>query len=139
MKQIRRCVSILLACMCLLTSTAFASENASDQIVAYSIYVEPAGDGQIGMEFSISARGFMEEIGAESITIYEITPTGRKLKADYTKDDPGMIATDAWVHLNTFYFDGVAGKTYYVTVTVFATDYDGGSDSRTKSFTVTAT
>ena len=139
MKQIRRCVSILLACMCLLTSTAFASENASDQIVAYSIYVEPAGDGQIGMEFSISAPYFMEEIGAESITIYEITPTGQKLRAEYTKDDPGMIATDAWVHLNTFYFDGVAGKTYYVTVTVFATDYDGGSDSRSKSFTVTAT
>lgn len=139
MKQIRRCVSILLACMCLLASTAFASENASDQIVAYSIYVEPVGNGQIGMEFSISAPYFMEEIGAESITIYEITPTGQKLRAEYTKDDPGMIATDAWVHLNTFYFDGVAGKTYYVTVTVFATDYDGGSDSRTKSFTVTAT
>ena len=125
--------------MCLLASTAFASENASDQIVAYSIYVEPVGNGQIGMEFSISAPYFMEEIGAESITIYEITPTGQKLRAEYTKDDPGMIATDAWVHLNTFYFDGVAGKTYYVTVTVFATDYDGGSDSRTKSFTVTAT
>lgn len=139
MKQIRRCVSILLACMCLLTSTSFASEKASDQIVAYSIYVEPVGNGQIGMEFSISALDFMEEIGAESITIYEITPSGYKLRGEYTKDDSGMIATDAWVHLNTFYFDGVAGKTYYVTVTVFATDYNGGSDSRTKSFTVTAT
>lgn len=139
MKQIRRCVSVLLACMCLLTSTAFASENASDQIVAYSMYVEPVGNGQIGIEFSISARDFMEEIGAESITIYEITPSGYKLKEEYIEDDPGMIATNAWVHLNSFFFDGVAGKTYYVTITVFATDYDGGSDSRSRSFTVTAT
>ena len=139
MRQIKRCVSIFLACMCLLTSTAFATIKASEQISSYSIYAAPAGDGQIGVEFSITAPYFMEEIGAESITIYEITPTGQKLRAEYTKDDSGMIATDAWVHLNTFYFDGVAGKTYYVTVTVFATDYDGGSDSRTKSFTVTAT
>lgn len=139
MKQIRLCVSILLACLCLLTCTAFATEKASDQITMYSIYVAPAGDGQIGMEFTITAPRIMEEIGAESITIYEITPSGYELRAEYTKDDSGIIATDAWVKANTLYFDGVAGKTYYVTVTVFATDYNGGSDSRTKSFTVTAT
>ena len=139
MKQIRRCVSILLACMCLLTSTAFASEMASDQITMYSIYVAPAGDGQIGIEFTITAPRIMEEIGAKKITIYEITPSGYKFRDEYIKDDAGMIATDSWVQANTLYFDGVAGKTYYVTVTVFATDYDGGSDSRSRSFTVTAT
>lgn len=139
MKQIKRCVSILLACMCLLTSTAFATEKASEQISSYSMYVAPMGNGQLGMDFSITAPGFMEEIGAESITVYEITPSGHKLRAEYTKDDPGMIRTDEWVQANTIYFDGVAGRTYYVTITVFATDYNGGSDSRSKSFTVTAT
>lgn len=139
MKQIRRCVSILLVCMCLLTSTAFASEKASDQIASYSVYVAPVGDGRIGMDFSITAPDFMEEIGAKSITVYEITPSGYQLRAEYTKDDSGMIRTDSWFHLNTIYFDGVAGKTYYITVSVFATDYNGGSDSRSKSFTVTAT
>lgn len=139
MKQIRRCVSILLACMCLLTSTVFASENASDQIASYFMYVAPMGNGQLGMDFSITAPYYMEEIGAESITVYEITSSGQKLRAEFTKDDDGMIETDSWFQANTLYFDGVAGKTYYVTITVFATDYDGGSDSRTKSFTVTAT
>ena len=139
MKQIRRCVSLLLACMCLLTSTAFASENASDQISSYFIYVAPMGNGQLGMDFSITAPYYMEEIGAESITVYEITSSGRKLRAEFTKDDDGMIETDSWFQANTLYFDGVAGKTYYVTITVFATDYDGGSDSRSRSFTVTAT
>ena len=139
MKQVRRCVSILLACMCLLTSTAFASEKASDQIVSYFMYAAPMGNGEIGIDFSITATAKMEEIGAESITVYEITPSGYKLRAEYTKDDPGMIRTDSWVQTNTVYFDGVAGKTYYITVSVFATDYNGGSDSRSKSFTVTAT
>lgn len=139
MKQIKRSVSIFLACMCLLTSSAFAATYASDQISSYFIYVAPMGDGQLGIDFSITAPYYMEEIGAERIMVYEITPSGQKLKAEYTKDDSGMIATDAWVKANTLYFDGIAGKTYYVTVTVFATDYNGGSDSRTKSFTVTAT
>lgn len=139
MKQIKRCVSILLACMCLLTSTAFASEKASDQIATYSMYVAPMGNGQLGMDFSITAPGFMEEIGAENIFVYEIDGTDMILRAHYTKDDPGMIETDSWFQANTIYFDGVAGKTYYVTITVFATDYNGGSDSRSKSFTVTAT
>lgn len=139
MKQVRRCVSILLVCVFLLTSTAFASTKASEQISSYRIYVAPAGDGQIGMEFSITAPNFMEEIGAQNIFIYEVSGTNMILRAHYTKDDPGMIRTDSWVQANTLYFNGVAGKTYYVTVTVFATDYDGGSDSRSKSFTVTAT
>lgn len=139
MKQVKRCVSILLACMCLLTSTALAATNASDQIVAYSIYVAPIGNGQIGMDFSISAQDFMEEIGAENIFVYEVDGTNMILRAHYTKDDPGMIRTDSWFHLNTIKFDGVAGKTYYITVSVFATDYNGGSDSRSRSFTVTAT
>ena len=54
MRQIKRCVSIFLACMCLLTSTAFATIKASEQISSYSIYAAPAGDGQIGVEFSIT-------------------------------------------------------------------------------------
>lgn len=139
MKQVRRCVSILLACMFLLTSTAFAATNASDQIVSYSIYVAPVGNGRIGMEFTITSQGLMEEIGAENIYVYEVSGTNMIFKAHYAKDDPGMIEKDSWFQVNTLYFDGVAGKTYYVTVTVFATDYNGGSDSRTKSFTVTAT
>ena len=103
------------------------------------MYVAPMGNGQLGMDFSITAPYYMEEIGAESITVYEITSSGRKLRAEFTKDDDGMIETDSWFQANTLYFDGVAGKTYYVTITVFATDYDGGSDSRSRSFTVTAT
>lgn len=139
MRQMKQCVSILLVCMCLLTSTAFATEKASEQISSYSIYAAAMGNGQIGMDFSITAPYYMEEIGAERIMVYELTSSGQKLRAEYTKDDSGMIETDSWFQANTIYFDGVVGKTYYITITVFATDYDGGSDSRTKSFTVTAT
>ena len=139
MKQIKRCVSILLACMCLLTSTAFAATNASDQIVSYSMNAAPIGNGQITIDFTIMARFNMEEVGAQEIYVFEHSGTSFIPKAHYTKDDPGMIRTDTFCQANSIIFDGVAGKTYYVTITVFATDYNGGSDSRTKSFTVTAT
>lgn len=139
MKQVRRCVSILLACMFLLTSTAFASEKASDQIASYAIYATPIGNGQISIDFTIRSIFNMAEIGAEEIYVFEKSGTSLIQKAHYTKDDPDMSTTDMFYKVGTVVFDGVAGKTYYITVSVFATDYNGGSDSRSKSFTVTAT
>lgn len=139
MKQIKRCVSILLACMCLLTSSALAATNASDQIVSYSIYATPIGNGQITIDFTIMAPFNVEEIGAGEIYVFERSGTALIPAAHYTKDDPGMIRTDTFCQANSIIFDGVAGKTYYITVSVFATDYNGGSDSRSRSFTVTAT
>lgn len=139
MKQIKRYVSILLACMCLLTSSALAATNASDQIVSYFIDAGPMGNGRIGIDISITARAAMEEIGGENIYVYEVSGTNMIPKAHYTKEYPNMMSEDSWVHTKTLYFYGEAGKTYYISVTVFAKDYNGGADSRTKSFTVTAT
>lgn len=139
MKQVKRCVSILLVCMFLLTSTVFASEKASDQIGSYAMYVTPIGNGQISIDFTITAPFNMAEIGAEDIYVFEKSGAALIQKAHYTKDDPDMSTTDMFYKVGTVVFDGVAGKTYYVTVTVFATDYNGGSDSRTKTYTVTAT
>lgn len=139
MKQVRRCVSILLACMFLLTSTAFASEKASDQIASYAVYVTPIGNGQISIDFTIRSIFNMAEIGAKEIYVFEKSGAALIQKAHYTKDDPDMSTTDMFYKVGTVVFDGVKGKDYYVTVTVFATDYNGGSDSRTKTYTVTAT
>lgn len=139
MKQIRRCVSILLVCMFLLTSTAFASTKASDQIASYAMYVNPIGNGQIAIDFTITGLFNMKEIGAKEIYVFEKSGTSLIQKAHYTKGDPDMSTTDMFYKVGTVVFNGVAGKTYYITVSVFATDYNGGSDSRSRSFTVTAT
>lgn len=138
MKQVRRCVSILLVCVLMLTTSAFAATKASDQIVSYSIYATPIGNGKITIDFTIMATGIMKEIGAEDIYVYEVTSHGLEQKVHYDKEDPEMILTDTWRQAEDIIFYGEAGKEYYITVTIYAKDYNNQSDSRFKSFYVTA-
>lgn len=138
MKQVRRCVSILLVCVLMLTTSAFATAKASEQISSYSIKAIPVGSGQIAIEFTITAPGIMKEIGAENIYVYEVTSHGLEQKAHYDKEDPEMILTDTWRQAEDIIFYGEAGKDYYISVTVYAKDYNNQSDSRSKSFYVTA-
>ena len=49
-----------------------------------------------------------------------------------------MILTDTWRQAEDIIFYGEAGKDYYINVTVYAKDYNNQSDSRNKSFYVTA-
>ena len=137
MKLVKRMVPLLLACALIMATPAFA--RASDQISSYYIGATPMGNGKIIIEFSITAPFYMQEIGAQSVTVFEVTGTNIVPKATYTTEDDHMISTDTWVHDDYVTFYGEAGKEYYITVTIYAKDYDGGSDSRFKDFTVTAT
>ena len=139
MKLVKRFIPLLLACACLLSTTAFASTKASSQIASYYINAAAIGNGQIGIDFSITAVGIVKEVGAQEIYVYEITPYGLDEQAHYDTEDGGMIQTDMWFQSSYVIFDGVPGKTYYITVTVYAKDYNNQSDSREKAFTVTAT
>ena len=136
MKMIKRCIPLLLVCALLVTTTSFASTKASEQISSYSIYAGDAGNGKIGIEYSITATNIMKEVGAQSIFIYKMGSFGYELVEHYTKDDAGMISTNTWFHSNTIYFQGQTGQDYHVVVTVYAKDADNASDSRSKSFDI---
>ena len=137
MKLIKRIVPLLLACALILATPAFA--RASDQISSYLIDVAPVGNGRIIIELSITSPGIMRELGAQRITVEEISGSTKIPKATYTTEDDHMTSKNSWVHDDYVTFYGEVGKEYYITVTIFAEDYDGGSDSRFKDFTVTAT
>ena len=139
MKLVKRFIPLLLACACLLSTTSFASDKASDQIVSYYINAGAIGQGKINIDFSITCPGIMKEVGAQEIYIYEITPYGLDERVHYDTEDVDMISTDTWVHANYKTYYGSVGKTYYITVSVYAKDYNNKSDSRSQSFTVTAT
>ena len=139
MKLVKRIVPLLLACALLMATPAFASEKASDQISSYLIDVAPMGNGRIVIEFSITTPGIMKEVGAYSVVIVELSESGIIPKKTFTTEDDHMISTDTWVHDDHVTFYGEPGKEYYISVTIYAEDYDGGSDSRSKNFTVTAT
>lgn len=139
MKLVKRFVPVLLVCAFLAATPTTASARASAQISSYYIDAGPIGSGKIAIDFSITCPGIMKEVGAQDIYIYEITPNGLVERVHYDTEDVDMISTDTWVHAKYKTYYGSVGKTYYITVTIYATDYNNQSDSRSQSFTVTAT
>lgn len=129
-----RIVSALLLLACLLSISAHAATNASDQIFAYEAEAVACGNGKIAIEFSIEGTGYMNNIGAKKIKIYE--DNGRLVDV-FLKSDEGMTISNKVSYGNTKYFYGTPGMRYEIVVIVFAED-DRGSDSRSLTVYVTA-
>ena len=110
-----------------------AAARASDQIVDYKMEVIPTS-GKLGISFYVSGTGMMNELGCESIYVYEV---GNVLpEKSWDEDDAGMTRKNGGAYSNTIYFDSEKGVEYKVVVTIFAED-DDGRDSRSKTFYVT--
>ena len=136
MKVFKRCLAVVLTCMTVLAATVPASARASDQIYRYYLDATHMGGGTIAIDFSVSAITVMYHLGAEYITVTERTDYGWEIVAEYEVDDPKMSAYDMPRHGDTIYYYGDVGKEYMVGITIFAEDYSGGYDSRSKTFTV---
>lgn len=138
MKKIKSCIILLMVCVTCLASSTFASARASAQIDYYTMDVTSTGGGRIAIMFSVTGANIMNELGAESIYIFERATLGWELADSFDKDDPNMTKTNAIKYGNTVYFNGESGKEYRIIVTIFAEDKDGESDSRSKTFSITA-
>lgn len=137
-----RFFSIFLLISCMLTITAQAQEivpYASDQIHAYDGDAIACGGGKIAIEFSIEGTGRMKSIGASKIRISErYGDDGWMTAGGFKSTDEGMTVSGRNSYGTTIYFNGEEGTYYKVEITVFATDYDGVTDSRTVTCYVTA-
>lgn len=116
------------------TATAIES-RASEQIGTYRTDVFPMDSGELAIEFYISGKGFMSNIGAKEIKIYH--GSRWEFCDTYTNNDAGMCTTSDYEYGNTIVYPGTAGTYYMVVVTVFAENANG-SDSRTETHYVTA-
>ena len=138
MKKIRRAFLLALISVFCLTAAAQAVTDASAQIASYAINSGSISDGEIFVDFSITGAGYMKKIGAQQIDIYDLNSSAIFPVKTFSEDDVGMSADDTYIHGNTIYYQGISGHDYRVIVTVFAEDYNGDSDSRSKIFTFTA-
>ena len=138
MKKAKVFSSIVLVCALFMVMSPFALARASSQIDIYSMDVTATGNGKIAIMFSVTGAGLMNRLGAESIDIYESGASGWEPADSFDADDLGMTASNAFKYGNTKYFYGKAGKEYKIVVTIFAEDKNGDSDSRSKTFYVTA-
>lgn len=138
MKRIKRTLVLTFISILCLTAFAQAATQASAQIARYAINAGAYSTGEILVDFSITGCGIMKKIGAERIEIYDLDYSSVIPVKTFTEDDAGMSVEDFYTHVNTIHYQGIAGHTYRVIVTVFAEDYEGESDSRSKAFTFTA-
>lgn len=138
MKKVKGFISFLLVCTLFVAFSISASARASEQIDSYKMNVTSTGNGEIAIMFSVTGNGMMDRLGAESIRIFERGTYGWELTDSFDEDDPDMVETNSPQYGNTIYFQGEPGEQYQIIVTIFAEDENGDSDSRSKTFTVTA-
>lgn len=138
MKKIRRAFLLAVISVFCLTAAAQAATHASAQIASYAMNAGSISTGEIFIDFVITGAGTMKKIGAEQIDIYDLNSSSIFPVKTFSEDDVGMSADDTYTYGNTIYYQGKSGHDYQVIVTVFAEDYNGDSDSRSKIFTFTA-
>lgn len=136
-KKIRVLLSLMLAAVLCTVSVSAALTRASAYIDWYSMNVTPVGSGVLWIEFSIEGTGKMSTLGAESITIERQSGAKWIQAAEFDRYDEGMVGTNAYTYDNIIPYNGIPETKYKVTITLFA-ENSSGSDSRTKTFIVTA-
>lgn len=137
MKRLKRILVLTLISLFCLTAFAQAATQASAQIASYAMNAGAYSTGEILIDFSITGCGIMKKIGAEKIEIYDLEHSSTNPVKTFREDDAGMSVEDFYTHVNTIHYWGIVGHRYKVVVTVFAEDYAGESDSRSKTFTFT--
>lgn len=104
---------------------------ASDYLTSYSAYVYPAGSGVVQVWFTVRATGYMDDVGALTIQMYESTDnsTWYRVKSFGNGNYPSMLAQNDYIHVSHVEYQGVASRYYKAYVCVWA-GKDNGGDSR---------
>lgn len=104
---------------------------ASDYLNSYSAYIYPAGNGKIQACFSVTGTGYMDEIGALRIAIYESrdNSTWTWVKTYNNINYPSLLSYDDYNHSGYMTFQGVTGRYYKAYVCVWA-GKNGTGDTR---------
>lgn len=135
-------ISIFFAIFMLLSSlvvpTSAAESRASDLISNRSCSVSAVGNGKIAVVFSITTKGYVSRLGAQSMTFYAQNGSSWTWKASYDQYDAGMSTTNDFDYDSTVYYQGTSGVRYKVEVTLFATDSSGKTDTRDYTLYVNA-
>jgi len=125
---------IILFCFSYITPVVSAREG-SLYIDNYSAAMYANSNGYVEACFHITGTGVMDEIGAISITIYEI---GTLVKTYTNTNTSGLLVYNKFIHAGSVIYAGTVGKNYKAYVT-YKAGKNGGWDNRgLETNTVTA-
>lgn len=132
-----RCLALLLVFSLLVPVYAQAAETVSVQprasfyLDSYGAYVYLPGNGQVQVYFDVTGTGYMDELGALSIKIYESTDgVNWTWKTTFKHDlTPGMLSYNDDFHTGHVTYNGVVGRYYKAYVCIWG-GKDGQGDTR---------
>ena len=105
--------------------------RASDYLHMYSAYIYPAGWGKVQVWFDVDGTGYMDEIGALEIYLYESKDNENWtwVKTFEHQDYSDMLEYNDYTYMSHVEYNGTIGRYYKAYVCVWA-GKDGDGDSR---------
>lgn len=105
--------------------------RASAYLDNYGAYVYLPGNGEVQVYFNVTGTGYMDELGALSIAIYEsrdgVTWTWKETFKHHLTS--GMLSYNDYYHSGHVTYNGVAGRYYKAYVCIWG-GKDGQGDTR---------
>lgn len=127
-----RVIAMVLIAVCVFSINVMAVETrASDYLTAYSAYIYPAGWGKVQVWFDVDGTGYMDEIGALEIQLYESKDNENWtwVKTFDFQDYSDMLEYNDYTYMSHVEYNGTIGRYYKAYVCVWA-GKNGDGDTR---------
>lgn len=114
----------------LLGTTASAVVQSSSYLDGYSVIMTPKSNGKLVITIDVTGVGYMPELGAKTISVYESTNNEDFywVKTYYSSDYPKMMGSGTFYYEDVLTHQGTAGRYYYATACVYAGNSTGGDE-----------
>lgn len=131
MKKFTQCICILLVCVMMFTTTAFAAETVeprgSNFFSASSVYFWNTSGRNYEIWFDVTAKGTMTELGASEIVVQRSTDERNwtTVRTYYKEDYSQMTDDNTFGYANCVPFTATAGYSYRAIVMLYARNSSG--------------
>ena len=131
MKRFTQCICILLVCVMMFTTTAFAAETveprASDFFWSSSVYFWKTSGLNYQIWFDVTAVGTMTELGASEIVVQRSTDERNwtTVRTYYKENYSQMTNDNTFSYANCVPFTATAGYSYRAIVMLYARNSSG--------------
>ena len=114
----------------LLCTAASAAVQSSEYLDSYCAILTAKSNGSMVITVDVEGVGYMPEIGAKTIWVYESTDGKlfHRIETYESKDYPEMMGSGTIFYEDVITFTGTPGRYYYATAFVYAGNSSGGDE-----------
>lgn len=114
----------------LLCTVASASVKSSAYLDTYRAVLTPKSNGKLVITVDVAGVGYMSEIGATKIYLFESTDGTNftRIETFESSDYPEMMGSGTTFYEDVITYQGVVGRYYYAKAFVYAGNSTGGDE-----------